>query len=554
MIILPGFEEFVSQEDLNVFDNGRYEEIVQMLSDLGYLSISADEGKILDPGELKTGVVAFRNEAIRGSLIRESNLFLPFPEVPEKDHNGILTYREFSLLQMLVALDGDFTLKPLVETKGLGLYTRVIQYRLHLLGLLKRHPDGVYRDEIDEAIARLAGWLSPIGAEELLALTGNIGRLVLRLKESPSFVDKIVYFNSKLEAFSKYYSIDGSDNRFIQQLGKDIDKKSQDYRQVIKMARPGGFDRQYVDAQCNDAYGDFIIRLSQISQWISGYYLGKIDGELGRFTFESFRQLGQAEVEHGNSDFDMGRLVGHLSDDYWVVNPHYLFREITVGEAEPPIHISDVFSLYNTNYELLTGQEKDTVDENLKIAWKSINVDQSDNMKSSADRFCRIYFGARSLLRSFWKGLKNIFNQLKETLMDITSGLFSMVKNFAKFLYREIRESLQIFSRGVMFLFGNREFGSPDCISKFDFDMDSVTWFSGMLTPNLILDHQQKLTAATTGLAFCLTLTGRIIRLAITAFIGWPQLILEAGSMLKQLVKECFSEKEFAGFSVSPQG
>ena len=49
MITLPGFEELVSQEELNVFDNGRYEEIVQMLSDLGYLSISADEGKILNP-------------------------------------------------------------------------------------------------------------------------------------------------------------------------------------------------------------------------------------------------------------------------------------------------------------------------------------------------------------------------------------------------------------------------------------------------------------------------------------------------------------------------
>jgi hypothetical protein len=554
MISFPGLEALVSQEDLNVFDNGRYEEIVQMLSDLGYLSISAEEGKILDAGELKTGVLAFRNEAIRGSLIRGSNLLLPFPEEPEKDHNGILTYREFNLLQMLVALDGDFTLKPLTETKAYGIYTRVIQYRLHLMGLLKRHPDGVYRDEIDEAIARLAGWLSPVGDEELLDMTGNIGKLVFKLKESPSFENKIVYFNSKLEAFSTFYRIDGSDNRFIRQLGKDIDKKSPDYKQVIKMARQGGFDRQYVDAQCNDAYGDFIIRLSQISQWISGYYLGKIDGELGHFTFESFRQLGQAEVEHGNSDFEMGRLVGHLSDDYWVVNPHYLFLEITVDEAEPPILISDVFSSYNTNYELLTEQEKDTVDKNMKIAWRDINVGQSDNMKSSADRFRRIYYGARSLLQSFWKGLKNIFNQLKETLMDITSGLFSMIKNFAKFLYREIREALQIFSRGLKFLFVNREFGTMGCISKFDFDMDNVTCFSGLLTQNTLLEHEQKLAAATTGLAFCLTLTGRIIRLAVSASIGWPQLILEAGSMLKQLVKECFSEKEFTGFSVSPQG
>lgn len=554
MITLPGFEELVSQEGLDVFDNGRYEEIVQMLSDLGYLSISAEEEKILDGGELKIGVVAFRKEAISSSLIRETNLLLPFPEIPENDHNGILTYREFSLLQMLVSFDGDFSLKPLAEAKISGIYTRVIQYRLHLMGLLKRHPDGVYRDEIDIAIAQFAQWLAPVEADELLDMTGNIGRLVSRLKETQSFRNKIVYFKSSPENYSKFYGIGSLNTLFLEQLGKDIDKRSPEYKQLMQIARHSTIEPQGHEVGLNDAYSDFIIRLLQLSQWISGYYLGKIDGELGEVTFKSFLQLGQAEVEHGNSDFDMAKLVGYLSNNYWAVNPHYFFGEITVHETEPPIQFSDVFSAFNANYEMLNDEEKNTVDENMKMAWKRINVDQSDNMKSSTNRFRRIYFGARSLLRSFWKGFKNIFSKLKEKVIDIASGLFSMIKNFAKFLYREIREALQILSRGLIFLFGKRELGSDDCLTKFDFDMDSITCFSGILTESTIVEHQQKLTEATTGLTFCLTFTGRIVRLAISVTIGWPQLILEAGNMLKQMVKACFADKEFTGFSISPQG
>lgn len=553
MLSLPGFEEFVSQDDLDVFDNGRYDEIVQMLSDLGYLSISAEEGKILYAGELEAGVLSFRREAMSGLLIGKASLLLPFPVDPQKNHEGILTYREFSVLQLLVSFDGDFTLKPLSEIRNSGIYTRVIQYRLHLMGLHKRHPDGIYTDEINLALDQLAGWLSPVKPDELLDLTGNISKLVFRLKASPAFRNKIIYFNSELEAFGHFYGIFGSNTGFIDQLEKDIDSKSQEYRQLIKMAKQPEIDRQFFSVLTGDDFSDFIIRISQLSQWISGYYIGRIDGEIGDCTFESFRQLAQSEVEHGNSDFEMGKLVGNISNEYWVVNPHYLFQEISVPETEPDIQISKVFSSYNDQYELLDDSEKSTVDSNMKLAWKSINIDQNCNMKSSADRFRRIYFGARSLLRSFWKGMKNIFNRLKESVIDFASGFFNVIKNFAKYLYREIREALQVFSRGLNFLFGKRELATGDCTAKFDFDMDCITCFSCLLNDKSIGDYQQLLVANTTGLLFCMKLTGRVIHLLIHAGLGWQSLIIQAGILLKQLVKECYSNKEYADFVVDPR-
>lgn len=563
MLTFPDFEEFVTQEELDVFDNGRYEEIVQMLSDLGYLTISAEEGKIVSIGKLQKAVYTFREEAISGSLISKSSLQMPFPKIPKEDHEDIVTYREFSVLQLLVSLDGDFTLQPISEIRKTGIYTRVLQYRLHLLGLLDNHPDGIFTDEINVALNQLAVWLSPLLPDELLDLTGNMSKLIFRIKGSKSFEKKIVYFNpviiqdenskQKWEAYRKNYSIVGQNSSFIKQLEMDIGRKNSDYKRLSN-SRQVKIDNDFLKAECKDTFSYFIIRLSQIAQWISGYYLGTIDGKLGELTFDSFHQLAKNEVENGNVDFKLNLFVGYVSDDYWVVNPHYLLEEMTLAQTTPTGTISRVFSSFNAEYEQLDANEKETVDKNMRLAWKNINIGFSNDLKSTNYRFRRIYYGARSMLQSFLKGMKSIFKKLKDKIIELASGLFNLVKNFAKFLYREIREALHIFSRGLKFLTGNRELVTKDCFTKFFFDMDCVNYSPVPLTENIRKEHQQLNIATTTGLTFCLTLTGRIIHFAIIVSLGWHRLIIEAGIMLKQLVKESYSEKEYIGYFIDPQG
>lgn len=552
MLSFPGLEDIVSQEELNVFDNGRYEEVVQMLSDLGYLAISEEEGIIVDSDQLRSAVNAFRKDAVRASLIGKSGLDMPFPDDPKEDHEGILTYREFSVLQLLVSLDGDFMLKPLAEIRTLGVYVRVLQYRFHLLGLLESHPDGCFTDELRLALNKLSGWLGNVSVIELLELTGNLKKLIIRLKESLAFTDELVYFRFRNES-SNRFSINGSNEEFLDRLKKDMRKNSPGFKELKLKSKPGKYDRQFFDDRCNDPDGKFVMRLLQLSQWTSGYYLGRIDGELGELTFSSFLQLAQGEAENGNPDFKMNLFVGYIADDFWVVNPHYLIDEVRLSETDTQVTTSAVFESFSQEYEQLDGPDKEIVDKNMRAAWKSMNVGFSSDLKSSAYRFRRIYYGARSLLQSFWKGLKNIFRRLKDKVIDLASGLLNQVKNFAKFIYREIREALHIFSRGMKFLFGSRKLESTDCTTRFDFDMDSITGSPEALTENSLKEHRQLLVAATTGLTFCLKLTGRIIRLAVIAGMGWHKLVLEAGIMLRKLIKECYSEKEYTGFVIDPQ-
>jgi hypothetical protein len=553
MLSLPGLEDIVSQEELSVFDNGRYEEIVQMLSDLGYLAISAEEGKIVNGGKLRSAVKAFRKDAVKGLLISKSALDMPFPEDPKEDHEGILTYREFSVLQLLVSLDGDFTLKSIPEIRTLGIYIRVLQYRFYLLGLLEHHPDGHFTDELKLALDKLLGWLGKVGINELLELTGNLKKLIIRLKESNAFADQVVYFRFRHES-SNRFDINGANDSFLGQLKKDMKRNSPGFKELKLKSTPRKFDRQFFEDRANDPDGKFVVRLLQLSQWISGYYLGQIDGELGELTFSSFLQLAQGEAESGNTNFKMNLFVGYIADDFWVVNPHYLLDDVVLSAADQQATTSTVFESFGQEYERLNDDDKETVDKNMRAAWKSMNVNFSSDLKSSAHRFRRIYYGARSLLQSFWKGLKNIFSRLKDKAIDLASGLLNQVKNFAKFIYREIREALQIFSRGMKFLFGSRKLTTTDSITRFDFDMDSITGSPEALTDSSLKEHRQLLVATTTGLTFCLKLTGRIIRLAVIASMGWHKLVLEAGIMLRKLIKECYSEKEYTGFIIDPQG
>lgn len=550
MLSFPGFEELVSKQDLDVFDNGRYEEIVQMLSDLGYLVISPEEDKIVDADVLKEAVYTFRRETIKSLLNSRNSLQLPFPEIPREDHEGILTYREYSLLQLLVSFDGDFILKPVAEVKDYEIYTRVLQYRMHLLGLLPEHPDGHFSEGLSLALEKLSAWLSPVEPAELLELTGDIRKLISGLYRKKAFTKKIVYFNYKYQG-CKSFSISGNNIEFVEQLKHNVDHKSAEFCDLMEHVK--NFDSDFFKDRCSDEEGNFLIRLLQLYQWTSGYYLGVIDGSLGKLTFDSFLELARSEVEKGNSDFKTNLLVGYIDNDYWVVNPHYLLGEFSYRPENFEPNIDDVFNLFENEYDKLSSKEKQHVDANMSFAWEKVNVGFSSDLKSSQNRFRRIYFGAKSLLKSFWTGIKNIFNSIKTRIIKVVSDLLNLVKNFVKYMYREIREALQLFSRGLKFLFFRKAVGAKDCFTGFDFDMDSLTVYAGQLTDEVVKRHRQDLLLATTGLTFCLTFTGKLVNLILITTLNWPKFILEAGIMLKKLVKECFATKDFPDFIVTPQ-
>lgn len=538
MISITGLESEIPQEELAAFDNGRYEEIVQMLSDLGYLAISDKENQIIDKPGLFNAVSTFRQEAIQGNLLASSIAYL-FPADPVETPQEIITPQELNLLQLLVGLDGDFNLTDIPQSATPRIFIRVFHYRLNLLGLYNGSIGNSYSALTEYAWNEFLSWLAPLDKNKALELTGDLDQIIFTLKENPKFKNTILYFNYHSPEFAEFYTItqESTGNAFRNQLRKSIENRSIEFRSFKKYADKKLPDLDFLEKQCESDLNKFMLRLMQLYQWMSGYYLGTIDGEIGKISFNSFLELAKSEVENGNIEFRVPLFVAHLTGDYWIVNIHYFFDNLW-NEKEDQTDIGNLFREFSTQYEKLSPELRQNADVNLKAAWKEINVDKNRDLKSTRYRFRRIYFGIKSMVRSIRRSLKRLFGWIVLKTAEFTEKIANLMKNFAKLLFREIREGLQLFAKGMAFLFGKRTITTDDYLTHYDFDADSIHLIPGYCSPELAQEHITMRQNTVQGLDFAMTLTGKLVRfILITQGIGWHRVLIEVGIIIKSMFK-----------------
>lgn len=540
MILLSGLESEIPQEELAAFDNGRYEEIVQMLSDLGYLTISDKDNQIVNRTELFDAVSTFRTEAVRTNLLKACTAYF-FPLDPVETPQEILTTQEFNLIQLLVGLDGDFCLKEVPQSTTQTIFIRVFHYRLNLLGLYNGPIGNAYSASTEQAWTKFQTWLDQSDETKALELSGDLDQLIRTLKENPTFKNTVLYFTYHSFDQSRSINRESTDTAFGIQLGKNIKTTSNEFRTFKKYAGKNSPDLNFLLEQCESDKNKFMLRIMQLHQWMSGYYLGTIDGDIGEISFNSFIELAKGEVENGNIKFSFPLFVMHLTGDYWIVNIHYFFDHLQ-NRKEDQTNIDVLFREFNNQYEKLSHEDRENVDINLKAAWKEINVAKNRDLKSTKFRFRRIYFGIRSLVRSAWRSLKRLFGWLTNKATEFIKNMADLMKNFAKLLYREIREGLQLFASGMAFLFGNRTITTGDFLSHYDFDADSIHLIS-LKSSHIIVQQQiQTFQHTVEGLDFAMTLTGRLVRvILLTQGIGWRRVLIEAGIICKSIFKDIFT-------------
>lgn len=539
MISITGLESEIPQEELAAFDNGRYEEIVQMLSDLGYLTISDQENQIIDRIGLFNAVSTFRLETKQANL-PEPCFTCSFPDDPVETPREIITPRELDLLQLLVGLDGEFSLTDVPRSSTTGIFIRVFHYRLNLLGLYEGPIGSSYSAMTEHAWTTFLTWMAPLDKNKALELTGDLDQIIFTLKENPKFKNAILYFKYHSPQFAAYYSInrESPGNTFRNQLRISIENNSTEFRTFRTYAGKNLPDQDILEKQCESDMNKFMLRLMQLYQWMSGYYLGTIDGEIGKISFSSFLELATSEVENGNIEFSLPLFVANLTGDYWVVNIHYFFDNLRHQKAEQP-DTGDLFREFSRQYEKLSPELRQNSDINLKAAWKAINVDKNRDLKSTRYRFRRIYFGIKSMVRSVWRNLKRLFGWLVRKTDEFIENMANLMKNFAKLLFREIREGLQLFARGMAFLFGKRTITTGDYLTFYDFDTDGIQLVPVYSSPDQAEEHMTMCMNTVLGLDFAMTLTGKMIRfILITQGIGWHRVLIEVGIIIKSMFKD----------------
>ena len=215
---IEGLEDIIPEKKQEIFLQGRNSEIKQALMDLGYW---------LPGANLDMAIQNFRTDYRNYSLIQG------------KDYQQIgadpftVDGMELRLLHLYCSLDGEFIIDRLPQLGEQNLVTRVLHYRLEILGLYQGMIHANHSQQSLEALKSLHLLLpSTIKEAELLKLSGNIPQLLKKLLHTGKLNQRIVVFkyeNPELAPDTKAEITEEEETEStleeLEQQERDIDKE-----------------------------------------------------------------------------------------------------------------------------------------------------------------------------------------------------------------------------------------------------------------------------------------------------------------------------------------
>ena len=540
---------------LDVASEGRVEEFLQPLVDLGYLegricepelmeiALSRDAmkgpaAKLLEEG-VRRGLAQFRKEALAAGMLSGKELASDLGEAEDWEmHPGT---KEMDLLHALVSLDGEAELGEMPESGDTGLRARMLQYQLDVYGLLKGEVGQPFQAENFVEIERLRTWLGQDRPEDLLPLLADAELLcatLLKSLEFPLYSPMVAYFETSYRGFTW----DGDrPGHFRKQLEKSISPLA--YVEVQKCI---GFRRRLLHRRLLDAeavlameraeINRFVVRLVQVRQWMRGFYHGRLDSDFGPVTLQSLVEF--AEVHEVDLD-DMLVKAGHDKEggDHWCLNFVELFRCMEMcdrsGKAET---VNGLVGEFEDQMGEMAGGKKNKVMMGVGNSFKAYGEETKSNIREGR----RVYYGSRSLVRSLSAGIKNVIAFFVKGAKRIAK----IAQNLAKLLFRMLREGLRVLGRGLGFLFGKRTITTRQgadvaAVTKFDFDMDVHGFFRPGLGREALALHRESLQGVVNGLMFSMELTGTVLNIVVNVLkgpVGWVKLAMTLARKLAELL------------------
>lgn len=512
-------------------------DMLQPLIDLGYLTF--EEIKPNNPEQsihLERAVRQFRKDYEAYQLLQQKFTFLPFDQEHYHSYAKQLNEIELDFLQSLVSFEGTFMLSNLPQFGTISLVTRIIHYRLKILGLYgKKTVQGV------EAVY------------ENTSLQG--------LHDIKSFLDWEI---SDLDFINGIGNIE----QLIEQIYKQIDVNHPD-KKMIYMDKKGKFQTHLINIQPEShvaLYYEFLARIFQIRLWIDGLYNGEIDGKIrdddvnNYSTKKAIREL----VRYLRRDKE-------LREDPFIIRKGYNLKELKVKDfynknRRLNAYVLNVIDLLYVTKAMKDDQsvvavsdvlidekhrklKKDLLDDNgtfREDVKKELEEREKDFLSGSKRR---LYYGIKQFGQTIRRVIKNIFRFISDR---IKLG-FNVVKRLAVWVFREIKEGIKVFYHGMKFLIGKREIITskkpmesrqkgevPDdsIVSKYDLDCDSIIFISKKCDGDSERQHTKKCQNQINSLNISLVLTALILRwvlLLTSGATGWTPFLLMIARTLKKI-------------------
>ncbi len=437
----------------------------------------------------------------------------------------------------LMSFDGDKLDIDLPVEGQSGLYTRVLHYKLRVLGLY----NGGIADPVNQgtlaAIKEIKRLLPDEDAEKkLFDIIGDARMMSSLFLGRKDFIPLIIHSCGEIvKAETDLKDIAIIDGKFLKEhhewhylLRSDKDFYEHVKRTMRSLVAPARLMQQSLNL--------FGIQLIQLRLWMHGFYDGNVDGWWGPLSYRAL--LKAFEFAKINRKDAMRSLGG----GYWALNPYYLEEalfgvleraDISLEACQEGI-INESIYLKDNHTEKKAGGITAVFSKIGKGILKCINDAIAVGKK--------IYSGVKTLVKSAASAIANGYNWMKGKLEELAAP----VVNFIRAFYFKARDGIKMAFEGmkrfVHFILGKPIVTSDEqavVLTKLAIDCDSHAFVSSNAKPALVKKHIAHCRELRANLALFLKITGRVLGLAIDFASGrlWVSAAYKIGVIVFNALK-----------------
>lgn len=188
-MISEGWTDVIPEKEVALLETGRLQEIEQPLIDLGYLKGDAiNRAMSSRVKKLANAIRLFRKDYITAGLLPD---YAPnFARLPHHELDGV----ELNLIHQLTGLDNEFPITALPSKGKTTLYSRVLHYRLIVLGVFTKKVSVLFGSGSLQSLKTVGSFLNIQQEATLLEITGNIPQLIKQVTDTEKLQKTAIAF------------------------------------------------------------------------------------------------------------------------------------------------------------------------------------------------------------------------------------------------------------------------------------------------------------------------------------------------------------------------
>lgn len=500
----------------------------QMLSDLGYLSTEVLSSFSM-VNIIEEAYQSFLADFLQSGLI--SNKELGDTVTIYQDQFGL------KLLQAVTDIDEGLQIGRLPELGEYGLITRIIHYRLSLLGLYTGPVDLCFNAYSYAGIEKAAAYINKTKLITVNLLADMQGFTEAFLQEK-GFTNSIVVFRSGIAGKSD--KLPEYSGKFKRQLRRDLGDHKSEFEILDKhlfFFNDDKVDENFLKSMAAEDINLFILRLIQIHQWMAGYYNGALDSEYSLKTIASLTEIIENYNEDSGNNIGKEDVLARVTDDYCILNCLYFLKHYQDENLMKDRTLSTL-DILSESYNKAEPNEQQAFETNFQKGVDFVKSSQGSIPEKRNGVIRRVFFGIRAFFKKAFRFARKLFRW-------IVKGMGSFVQNVIRMIYSYLKDAIRHFIDGVKFLLGRlpvttQNKDSQTLFTLIDLDKDVYNIFGTANTTD-VNNHVDMVMQKVYSMSFSLAVIGFLYQglkfaMSTATLIGWPLFILKLVTAFRNVI------------------